>query len=137
MEHRSTMSIRFQILTLATLLVLFPCSSLTASIAVYVGKNLTKDGSVLLAGYGDEPSSHWLEIVPRRKHPPGSTITVGATARASFPGRLINIPQAAETFKFITMNYSYYAGFPAPQTNGGMNEHHVAARDVALLPRFC
>ena len=135
MEHHGSMSIRFQILTLVTLLTLFPCSSLTASIAVYVGKNLTKDGSVLLAGYGDEASSHWLEIVPRRKHAPGSTITVGATARANLPGRLIKIPQVAETFKFITTNYSYYAGFPAPQTNGGMNEHHVAARDVALLSR--
>ena len=81
MEHRGSMSIRFQILTLVTLLTFFPCSSLTASIAVYVGKNLTKDGSVLLAGYGDEASSHWLEIVPRRKHAPGSTITVGVTAR--------------------------------------------------------
>lgn len=124
-----------RILILVTSLVVFPCSSLTASIAVYVGKNLTKDGSVLLGGYGDEPSSHWLEIVPRRQHAPGSTITVGTTAQSNYPGRLIKIPQAAETFKFITMNYSYYAGFPAPLTNGGMNEHHVAARDVALLSR--
>jgi len=125
MEHRGSMSIRFQILTLVTLLMLIQGSPLMASIAVYVGKNLTRDGSVLLAGYGDEPSSHWLEIVPRRKHAPGSTITVGATAQTNYPGRLINIPQAAETFKFITMNYSYWAGFPAPLTNGGMNEHHV------------
>jgi dipeptidase len=28
------------------------------------------------------------------------------------------------------MNYSAFAGFPAPLTNGGLNEHHVAARDV-------
>ena len=124
-----------RILILLTSLAIFSCTPLTASIAVYVGKNLTKDGSVLLGGYGDEPSSHWLEIVPRRQHAPGSTITVGATAQSNYPGRLIKIPQAEETFKFITMNYSYYAGFPAPQTNGGMNEHHVAARDVALLSR--
>ncbi len=119
MEHRGSMSIRLQILTLVTLLMLIQCSTLTASVAAYVGKNLTKDGSVLLAGYGDEPSSHWLEIVPRRKHAPGSTITVGATAQASFPGRLINIPQPAETLKFITMNYSYFAGFPAPRCQPG------------------
>ena len=41
-----------------------------ASVAIYVGKNLTKSGNVLLAGFGDEPSSHWLSIVPRREHPP-------------------------------------------------------------------
>ena len=40
------------------------------------------------------------------------------------------IPQAAVTFKFLTMNYSSFAGFPAPLTNGGLNEHHVAIRDV-------
>jgi len=135
MGHRNSKPIRFQILTLVTLLMLFSCSPLSASIAVYVGKNLTKDGSVLLAGYGDEPSSHWLEIVPREKHAPDSTIAVGVTAQAGLPGRLINIPQAPETLKFITMNYSYWAGFPAPLTNGGMNEHHVAARDVALSSR--
>jgi dipeptidase len=28
------------------------------------------------------------------------------------------------------MNYSDYKGFPAPLTNGGLNEHNVAARDV-------
>lgn len=28
------------------------------------------------------------------------------------------------------MNYSAFAGFPAPLTNGGLNEHHVAGRDV-------
>ena len=28
------------------------------------------------------------------------------------------------------MNYSSFAGFPAPLTNGGLNEHHVAARDI-------
>jgi dipeptidase len=28
------------------------------------------------------------------------------------------------------MNYSAFAGFPAPLTNGGLNEHQVAARDI-------
>ncbi len=101
-----------------------------ASYGIYVGKNLTADGSVFLAGYGDEPSSHWLEIVPRRQHPAGATITVGATHEARYPGQLIKIPQAAVTFKYITMNYSSFAGFPAPLTNGGLNEHHVAGRDI-------
>ena len=31
-----------------------------ASYAIFVGSNLTEDGSTLLGGTGDEPSSHWL-----------------------------------------------------------------------------
>ena len=110
-------------------------TALTASVSVYVGKNLTKDGSVLLAGYGDEPSSHWLVIVPRRQHPPGATISVGGGAESRLPGELIQIPQVRETFRYISMDYSYYAGLPQPLTNGGMNEHGVAVRDVALNSR--
>lgn len=101
-----------------------------ASYAYYVGSNLTEDGSVLLGGTGEEPSSHWLEIVPRRQHPTDAVVTVGATERADMPGRLSEIPQVSETFRYITMNYSSYAGFPAPITNGGLNEHQVAVRDV-------
>lgn len=128
------LSSRPRMVLLATLAAVVP-SSLHASVAVYVGKNLTADGSVILAGYGDEPSSHWLEIVPRQQHAPGATITVGVTHQANHPGKLTKIPQVAETFKFITTNYSYWAGFPAPLTNGGLNEHQVAARDVALSTR--
>ena len=84
----------------------------------------------MLGGTGDEPSSHWLEIVPHRKGPAGSKIMVVVGSRASFPGELIEIPQAAETARYITMNYSEYAGFPAALTNGGLNEYGVAARDV-------
>jgi dipeptidase len=101
-----------------------------ASYAIYVGKNLTTDGSVLIGGSGDEVSSHWLEIVPETTHSKGATIAVGVTAEAAYPGRMIEIPQAAQTFRFLTMNYSDYKGFPAPLTNGGLNEHNVAARDV-------
>lgn len=106
-----------------------------ASVSIYVGKNLTKDKSVLLAGYGDEPSSHWLSIVPRRQHPAGAMISVGGTAASRLPGELIKIPQAPQTFRYISMDYSYYAGFPAPLTNGGLNEHGLAVRDVALGSR--
>jgi hypothetical protein len=101
-----------------------------ASYGIYVGKNLTSDGSVLLGGYGDEPSSHWLEIVPVRDWAPGTMIKVGATATSLYPGELIEIPQVKRTAKYITMNYSSFAGFPAPITNGGLNEYHVAARDI-------
>lgn len=125
---------------LKALFVLVASQNASASVAVYVGKNLTADGSVLLAGYGDEPSSHWLEIVPAREHAPGTTMTVGATETGGYgdavlPGELIEIPQVAETHRFISMDYSYFAGFPAPLTNGGMNEHGLAVRDVALFSR--
>ena len=36
------------------------------SYGIYIGRNLTADGVAYLAGYGDEPSSHWLEINPRQ-----------------------------------------------------------------------
>ena len=102
----------------------------TGEYAIFVGKNLTADGSTLLGGTGDEPSSHWLEIVPRKTHPAGTTIRVGMDSRATCPGELIDIPQVRETARYITMNYSEYEGFPAPLTNGGLNEYGVAARDV-------
>jgi len=43
-----------------------------ASYAIYIGKNQTKDGSVLIGGSGDEVSSHWLEVVPGATHAPAS-----------------------------------------------------------------
>lgn len=107
-----------------------PASSAFASYAFYVGSELTADGSVLLGGTGEEPSSHWLQIAPRGQHGANALITVGATERADLPARLSTIPQVAETARYITMNYSSYAGFPAPITNGGLNEHQVAVRDV-------
>lgn len=116
-------------LTLAAAL-LPVCAS--ASVSIYVGKNLTKDGHVLLAGWGDEPSSHWLEIVPRHEYPQGATIRVGGTDAANLPGELIDIPQAHETNRYIAMSYTYFKGLPAPLINGGLNEYGVAVRDVAL-----
>ncbi len=100
------------------------------SYAIYVGKNLTTDGSVFIGGSGDEVSSHWLEIVPAMDHPEGATMTVGVTADAFMPGELMQIPQAARTLRHLTMNYSEFEGFPPPLTNGGLNEYNVAARDV-------
>lgn len=100
------------------------------SYAIYVGKNLTESGLAYLAGYGDEPSSHWLELVPEAEHPPGAAMTVGTTAAADMPGRLSEIPQAAHTARHLRVSYSYYKGTPAPLTNGGLNAHGVAVRDV-------
>ena len=102
----------------------------SASYGYYVGKNLTSDGSVMIGGTGEEVSGHWLEIVPAQDHPDGTTISVGVTKDAAIPGELIEIPQVPHTYKYITMNYSDYMGFPAPLTNGGMNEHKVAMRDI-------
>ena len=114
----------------AVLLGFVPASLAWASYGIYVGKNLTADGSVLLGGTGDEPSSHWLEIVPRSNHRLGETIRVGVDEHAVYPGEFIEIPQVPVTAKFITMNYSEFLGFPAPLTNGGLNEYGVAARDI-------
>jgi dipeptidase len=115
---------------LAFVLALVPALEAGASYGIYVGKELTVDGSVLLGGTGDEVSSHWLEIVPQRTHPEGATISVGVDDRATYPGEFIEIPQVRETAKYITMNYSDYEGFPPPLTNGGLNEHGLAARDI-------
>jgi hypothetical protein len=102
----------------------------TKSITIYVGRNLTADGSVLVGGFGHEPSSHWYEITPARRFPAGTRIEVGITEDARIPGRRFTIPQVTETARFITTNYSEFAGFPPPLTNGGLNEYRVAARDV-------
>ena len=100
------------------------------SYGIYIGRNLTADGIAYLAGYGDEPSSHWLEITPRTTHGKGSTVTVGVTPQADMPGHLTEIPQAPETLRNMRVNYSYYLGVPAPLTNGGLNEYGVAVRDI-------
>ncbi len=113
-----------------SLYIFIPFEVAKASYAIYVGKNLTQTGSVMIGGSGDEVSSHWLEIVPARKYAPGSTIRVGVDETANMPGQFIHIPQASETYRYLTMNYSDYEGVPAPLTNGGLNEHNVAARDV-------
>ncbi len=121
--------------TLAAVAALACPPAARASVSIYVGKNLTADGTVLLAGWGDEPSSHWLQIVPRRHYPAGTLVQVGGTASADMPGELIGIPQVAETFRYIAMNYSYFKGLPAPLINGGINDYGLAVRDVAMLCR--
>lgn len=100
------------------------------SYGIYIGRNHTADGQAYLAGYGDEPSSHWLEIHPAEDHATDATISVGVTPQADMPGRLSQIPQASRTARNIRVNYSYYLGVPAPLTNGGLNEYGVAVRDI-------
>jgi hypothetical protein len=100
------------------------------SYGIYIGKDYTEDGDGFLAGYGDEPSSHWLEITPRIKHKENETISVGVYETSDMPGKRSDIPQIGETFRFISVNYSYYKGIPAPITNGGLNEYGVAVRDI-------
>jgi dipeptidase len=100
------------------------------SIGFYVGRDLTADGATLLGGFGHEPSSHWIDIVPAQQHPEGATLEVGVTEDARLAGELIEIPQVSETAKYISSTYSEFAGFPPPLTNGGLNEHGVAARDI-------
>ena len=102
----------------------------TASYAFYVGKNLTKDGSVIVGGTGEEVSSHWLQLFPAQDHAPNETVSVGVTKDAAIPGDIIKIPQVEHTFRYLSMEYSDFEGFPAPLTNGGLNEKGVAVRDV-------
>jgi hypothetical protein len=100
------------------------------SYAIYIGADLTGDGCGYLAGYGDEPSSHWLVLAPRGEHPPGAEIEVGVTPESAMPGIRSRIPQAPSTARHLRVDYSQYRGVPAPLTNGGLNEHGVAVRDV-------
>ncbi|MGD9345565.1 MAG: C69 family dipeptidase [Candidatus Aminicenantes bacterium] len=97
---------------------------------VYVGKNLTADGSVLLGQLGDECSSHWIEVIPHRFWEEGAVLSTGVTTEANFPGVLTEIPQLAETNKYLTVRYSEYKGFPPPLENGGLNEFGVSVVDV-------
>ncbi|NQV86793.1 MAG: C69 family dipeptidase, partial [Woeseiaceae bacterium] len=127
-KNKSTLSV-LGALCISCLLTLISIQS-HASYAIYIGKNRTADGSVLLGGSGDEVSSHWLEVVPKRVFEPGTTLQVGVDDTANMPGQFIDIPQAHETYRYLTMNYSDFEGFPPPITNGGMNEHNVAGRDV-------
>jgi dipeptidase len=101
-----------------------------ASYAFYVGKDLTQDGSVLVGGAGEEVSSHWLQLFLAQNHTLDETIAVGVTHEATIPGELIRIPQVKQTFRYISMEYSDFEGFPAPLTNGGLNDKGVAVRDV-------
>ncbi|RYN30166.1 hypothetical protein AA0119_g2281 [Alternaria tenuissima] len=101
-----------------------------ASYGFYVGKGLTQDGSVMLGGTGEEVSSHWLQIFPAKDHAPNATITVGVTEDASMPGQLMNISQVPHTFRYLSMEYSDFEGFPPALTNGGVNEKGVAVRDI-------
>ena len=111
-------------------------SQLGGSCALYVGRNLTADGSVLLGGYGDEPSSHWLEVTPAIDHPDGASLEVGVTAASRYPGLRFRIPQVSRTHKYLAVWYSSFAGFPGPLTNGGLNQHLVAGRDVSAGSRL-
>lgn len=100
------------------------------SYGVYIGKHHSASGHAWLAGYGDEPSSHWLEIEPQRSHPVGAKVVVGVDASAELPGRRTPIAQVAQTARHLRVSYSHYLGVPAPITNGGLNEHGVAVRDI-------
>src|SRR3954452_15636664 len=64
------------------------------------------------------------------EHPTDATIEVGVTAASLMPGVRTAIPQAPVTARHLRVDYSYYLGVPAPLTNGGLNEHGVAVRDV-------
>ena len=45
------------------------------SMAIYVGSDLTADGSTILGGFGHEQSSHWIQVVPHQQFPADATTT--------------------------------------------------------------
>ena len=65
---------------------------------LYIGKNVSQTGHAWIGGYGDEPSSHWLEVEPHRQHVSDATITVGVTSETDLPGVLSEISQVSESF---------------------------------------
>ncbi len=99
------------------------------SVSIFVGKELTKYDNVFLAGYGDEPSSHYFYYADKR-FPEEDKVEVGLNSEAKFPGEKIEIPEVDETYRYITSRYSCYKGLPAPLENGGVNENQVAAAAV-------
>lgn len=97
---------------------------------IYIGSELTADGSVLIGQNGDENSSHWVEVIPAKVHKADATMSVGVGPEANYPGKIIKIPQAKQTYKYITVRYTEYKGFAPPLENGGLNEHQVSIVDV-------
>ena len=81
-------------------------------------------------------TSHWLEVTPAINHPDGATLEVGVTAMSRYPGLRFLIPQVSRTQKYLAVWYSSFAGFPAPLTNGGLNQYLVAGRDVSAGSRI-
>ncbi len=100
------------------------------SYAIYIGRDHTPDGIAWLAGYGDEPSSHWLEVVPRGTYDSGASVEVGVGGDADMPGHRTHMPVSGDIARHLRVSYSYFRGVPAPITNGGLNEHGVAVRDI-------
>ena len=83
-----------------------------ASYAIYVGKNLTTDGSVLIGGSGDEVSSHWLEVVPGAAHSEGASIAVGVTAGGRVSGAHDRHPAGAADIPLPHDELFRLQGFP-------------------------
>ncbi len=100
------------------------------SVSLYVGRDLTEDGCVFLAGYGDEPSSHYFYLAEREENHPEAKMEVGVNSEAMFPGERIQIPRPEQTKRYITSRYSAWKGLPPPLENGGLNEDGVAAAAV-------
>ena len=124
------MAVMRGVMILSAAAVLLTPGGAAGSYGVYVGKELTETGHVLIGGTGEEVSSHWLEIVDGAEHPEGATVRVGVTEEANIPGELFEIPQARRTARYIAMYYTEFRGFPPPLVNGGLNEHRVAVRDI-------
>jgi dipeptidase len=96
-----------------------PCTECCTSLLV--GKAASEDGSTMTSHSCDSGTDRtWISIEPHKTHPPGSSATLWLlpkrTSRPHDPDRIPagEIPQVAETFKFID------AAYPI------MNEHQLA-----------
>ena len=100
------------------------------SYAIYVGASLTADGCAYLAGYGDEPSSHWLELAPRAEHPADATIEVGVTEASLMPGVRTAIPQAPVTARHLRVDVT---GRLVGEQQLGLPDHCAGDRGALLF----
>ena len=99
------------------------------SVSIYVGKDLTEYGNCFLAGYGDEPSSHYF-FYGEGGETDKDFVEAGLNSEAKFPGKRIKVDQVDSTYRYITSRYTCWKGLPEPLENGGINENQVAAAAV-------
>jgi hypothetical protein len=93
------------------------------SYGIHIGRDHTADGHARLAGYGDEPSSHRLEIVDRPSMAPAPRSRSAWAPRPTCRDGAARSRRPPGPPGTCGVSYSYCLGVPAPITNGGLNEH--------------
>ena len=106
------------------------------SYAIYIGKNHSATGHAWIAGYGDEPSSHWLEVVPGEEHPDGAEIVVkgniyiaDTVMRANNDSALVLVAMAdGESYTDLNGNETYDVGEPIIDDDGAEDAWQLTGR---------